>query len=728
MNRLGHALLAALTITTAIVPAHAQEAVPSAADAAADEAGSLGDIVVTAQKRAERILDVPIAIRAVQGEALVRAGVTDVNGLQNVAPDLNVVTNTIFTTFTIRGVSSQDIFETSDSAVTVNIDGEYLNRPVALNAALFDLDRIEVLRGPQGTLYGRNSTAGAVNIFANKPKLGRFEGSASASYGNYDAIQAQAAVNIPVGDTLAIRVAGQHAEHSGYRDNRPAGRGDDQNVEGARIGLQWEPDSRVSVYLAGEYVNVDQLPPSSYGIQVGLIGLPAGEAPSDIRFDFPRRGWPLEKLGNLDADQYAVRGEIDIDLDFATLSYVGGFRRIDMQSEVPLNGYVPAEFSFQNDKLDSDTQSHELRLTGDPAGAWFWQVGAFYMRETQSTRRGLYLDGPGAFIDYNYRDVISDSKSLFGQAVVPIVDGLSATIGGRYTWDRKKGTLNSITGFLPQRPLPTDPAAQITPFDEDWSKFTWNLGLDWKPRKDTLVYAKASSGYKAGGRDNSGPYDPEDLTAYEIGTKNRFDHGTLEVNASAFWYDYRDQQIQVFINTAIGNATRNAGKSTIKGIEVDFIKALSEADQVRFTVNYLDARFDRFLTVENVLGAPTRPVDLSGNRPTQAPRWTIVAGYDHRLELASGANISASAQTRFKSDYFLTAYNWEADRQKAYTQTDLSLSYNHVDDRFSVGAYVRNLEDTIPLTYSSFNGGGIDLYNFIFGQPRTYGVQASMRF
>ncbi|SUJ10322.1 Colicin I receptor precursor [Sphingomonas paucimobilis] len=167
--------------------------------------------------------DTPIAIRAIGGADLTKAQVTDVSGLQRLAPDLGITPDSVFTKIAIRGVSSQDISESADPALTVSIDGEYINRPVGLNANFFDLERIEVLRGPQGTLFGRNSTAGALNIVAAKPVLQSFEGSATAGYGNYDAIYATGAVNVPLGDTVAIRVAGLHNQHDGYVDNGPAG-------------------------------------------------------------------------------------------------------------------------------------------------------------------------------------------------------------------------------------------------------------------------------------------------------------------------------------------------------------------------------------------------------------------------------------------------------------------------------------------------------------------------
>src|SRR5260370_28094889 len=181
----------------------------------------LSEIVVTAEKRPNDAQRTPIAMDIVSGDLLAQKGITDLKGLSTVAPEVNIVTNTIYTQVGIRGVSSQDISETADPAITIGIDGDYLSHPVALNAAFFDITRVEVLRGPQGTLYGRNSTAGAINIVTNKPVLNEFAGSVSADFGNYSSVGTQGMVNIPIGDVLAFLAAFTTVKHDGYTNNDP---------------------------------------------------------------------------------------------------------------------------------------------------------------------------------------------------------------------------------------------------------------------------------------------------------------------------------------------------------------------------------------------------------------------------------------------------------------------------------------------------------------------------
>lgn len=721
----------------------------------------LEEIVVTATKVTTRLQDTPIAIRVVSGADLTKAAVTDVSGLQRVAPDLGITPDSVFTKIAIRGVSSQDISESADPALTVSIDGEYVNRPVALNANFFDLERIEVLRGPQGTLFGRNSTAGALNIVAAKPVLGSFEGSATAGYGNYNAIYATGAVNVPLGNDVAIRIAGLHNEHDGYVDNGSlAGKGDDANVDAVRGSILFAPGA-LEVYLAGEYVDVNQTGPVQYGLQVngatpGLTELPASVAPPatyptltqrlvpsfvDLPQTFDPASFPLGRRGNFKSQQYAVRGRVAYDFGPATLSYIGGYRHVDNQVILPQNGYLPEQFTFYNDRYDTRTHSHELRLNGGTQGSFVWQVGGFYFHENQIIARGLYLPLAGAFANFFYRPYVkSESKSAFAQATYWLVpDTLSFTGGVRYTDDKKNAEYINYGFFRTQNMVrpPADGSGagaviRYPSYAED--KVTWTAGVEYKPARDNMLYAKVSTGFKSGGFDLVGAFNAENLTAYEIGSKNRFLNNTLEFNASAFYYNYQDQQVQVYIDTTVGARTFNAGKSRVWGIETDTTVKLSPNDRVSLIVNYIDAKLQNFAgipapTLSNPpANVPRLTLDLAGNAPPQAPKWTIGINYNKSIDLGQGYELVANGFSRFKSEYYLTAFNYRGDRVEAFTTTDLSLELKLPGDTLSIQGYVRNVENNRVKTYAAFTGGGINIYNWNFGQPRTYGVQGTFRF
>jgi iron complex outermembrane recepter protein len=713
---------------------------------------SLEEVVVTAENRSVSAQRVPISLELVTGKTIQKQGVTDLLQLQNIAPSLNIVTNTIFNQINIRGVGSNDgSNEMSDQAVTVGIDGEYLNRPVALNAAMFDLDRVEVLKGPQGTLYGRNATAGAVNIIAKKPTQNR-EVEFGANVGNYSTLKLNGAFNLPLGKIAAIRVAGLLSKHDGYRESSGTGafngRIDNGNFWAVRAGLDLNPTKKLNIYLAGELNKTDQQAPSQYGVALGNIEAIKNTVPKTWTTTLPN-DFPVATAGFMKIDQQAIRGKISYNFGKAQLTYSGGIRAADMTGYQPLNGFIPETFSFYND-LSYNTQSHELRLNGESAKL-NWQIGGFYGKENQDVRRGLFLPsaagafgGQVPFLNFFFRDVTSTSSAIFGQATYNVNEKLGLTLGLRNTTDKKTrsgadlasapfGPPSIIRFFYPN--VPTSPSqAGLKPLtgvmlENSWNQTTYTAGVEYKADANKMLFAKVSRGYKAGGFDNIGEYDPEQLIAYEIGTKNKLAGNKLKLNASFFYYDYSNQQVSVFINTAVGGGIKNAGKSSIKGFDLELEYAISKNDRLKLTANLLDAKLDnlRIFTNITVGGAAATEQILDGNRPVQAPTTTLTARYDHDFKVGKGT-LNAGVQTLFKSDYYLQPYNLAMDKQEAYTKTDVNLTYTTGNGKYDIGLYAQNLEDNRIKTYASVNGGTINIYNWIFGSPRLMGLQANVRF
>lgn len=709
-----------------------------------EENGVLGEVIVTAENRAVSAQRVPITLDLVPGREIKRQGASDLLQLQNLAPGLNIVQNTIFNQINIRGVGSNDgAAELSDQAVTIGIDGEYINRPVALNAALFDLDRIEVLKGPQGTLYGRNATAGAVNIIAKKPTDAK-EIDLSVSYGNYNSIKANAAINMPLGKKAAVRVAGMLAKHDGYRDGGSiVGKIDNGNVWATRLGLSLNPAKALSIYVAGEYSKTDQLAPSQYGVDVSRADTTLkGQVPSRWTTSLPK-DYNVATAGFVKIDQSALRGRIAYKVGHATITYTGGFRDVDMSGYQPLNGFVPETFSFDN-SLAYQTQSHELRVNGE-SGKLIWQAGGFYGNEDQNVARGLILpiaagafQGKVPYLNFFNFDVNSKTTAAFAQATYNVTEKFGITAGIRNTTDKKSRDGATLTRapfgppgtpayFYPNPPARTDDGMTAISGEGDWNKTTWMVNMDYKIDNTKMLFAKVSTGYKAGGFDNYGAYDPEELTAIEVGTKNKFMDNKLRLNASVFNYDYKKQQVSVFINTTVGGAIQNAANTKVFGLEVDGEWQATKSDRLRATANFLKAEFGDFPTTINKVGANAEVVNLKGNSPIQAPKWTIIAGYDHTFKLGKG-NLNAGIQTMFKSEYYLAAYNFAMDKQSAFTKTDIQVTYSTQKGNWEVAAFVQNLEDTRVINFTGFTGGTINIYNWIFGNPRLFGARVNYRF
>ncbi|MDZ7878576.1 MAG: TonB-dependent receptor [Saprospiraceae bacterium] len=720
------------------------------------ESGTLGELVVTAENRSVSAQTVPISMDLVSGKTLLRQGITDLAGLQNLAPGLSIVTNTVFNQIVVRGVGSHDgAAELSDQAVTVGIDGEYINRPVALNAAMFDLDRVEVLKGPQGTLYGRNATAGAINIIAKKP-TDRTEIDVNATYGNYNTIKTNAVVNLPLGKKAAFRVAGMLSKHDGYRQSSGTGAYvgglDNGNVWAVRAGLMVNPIKNLSIYVAGEYNKTDQLSNSAYGVNMTAEAAKdttlKGQAPTKWTTTLPK-DFPVATAGFLKNDQGAVRTKITYDLGKAKLTYSGGYRDVELLSYQPLNGFIPETFSFHND-LKYQTQSHELRINGE-SNKLIWQAGVFHGSETQNVARGLILaavkgafGGKAPFNNFFIREIDSKTTGVFGQATYQVTEKFGITAGLRNTWDDKNRTASDLAAgpmppnanvtrfFYPEVPTSMTqtgmrPTASTLPNSGSWNKLTYLLNFDYKIDDSKMVFAKWSTGYKAGGFDNIGNYDEENLRAIEIGTKNKFLDNRLRLNASVFNYAYQGQQVSVFISTAVGSQIKNAGNSSYTGVEFDGEMAFTKADRVKFTINYLDASFGDFTLDRQRIATTTEKVNVKGNSPIQAPKWTLIAGYDHDFEIG-GSNLNVGVQTMYKSDYFLSPFNFEMDRQKAFTKTDAFITYTAKNSNWDIGVFAQNLEDNRVITNTSFNGANINGFSWIFGSPRLFGLQANYHF
>jgi iron complex outermembrane receptor protein len=772
-------------------------------------------IIVTAQHRQQDLQDVPIRIDVVSAEELEDAGFSSANDLSAVAPVAQVQQDQGEVNVFVRGVGT---IAGNDTAVVTNIDGEYINSPSVLGIAIFDLERAEVLRGPQGTLYGRNSTAGAVNFIARKPG-DEFSANASASYANYGSVRLDAGVDIPVGVGMGARAAAFYESRDGYVKHPSMGpanfgfqfpgygpqRSDDNSALGGRLAFLADDIGGFTFYLAGEY-SERQFTPQTFaytdlhrnppGANCSNAGWEQRIVPNDPNtYCIPISTNFLDNVnraeysasanppGEINQETWAVRGRVAYEFSpAATLSYIAGYREFEEDAITPLP-VVYTNYTFAN---SFQTQSHELRIAGEFDSGFNYQIGSFYFKEKGYSDGGFYLGSPidGFFLERYLRDTDSDSWSLFGQAEYPITDAITLVGGLRYTDNqRQEDWRDKCTGRpaeLEEYPL-IDPAQCFmagperrplgveNSFDTHHqnadNKLTWLAGVNYQPSPDTLVYAKVTTGFKAGGF-NSGfdsndepnpPYAPETNTAYELGWKqNLGNFGQHILNLTGFYYDYTNLQVSTIVSTEDGSITYNAGSATIWGIEADAAFELTENDFLSFTVNYLNSELNDLFASYNVycIAGPQCPqgpgaqditsvplypnadtdvpnpgTDYSGNRPGFAPEWIITAGYTHVVELGDAGSLTFDANTTFKSSYFTTFRNYADEKQTAFTQTNLQFEYQTADEVWSIAAFVRNLENVRPLTQSYFLAAGPDdIYNWQFGTPRLYGVRIGFQY
>lgn len=774
-----HKIYKKSVVTLAIVMAGSTTTSTSYAQ---ESATTLEEIVVTAQYRAQSLQDVPIAMSAFGGEDLDRSGVATLEDISRLAPDFVAINDLGAIRLSVRGIESGNgQNETSDQALTFNIDGEYINRVNFINSAMFDLERVEVLRGPQGTLYGRNATAGAVNAHAVRPSLEGVEGSISADFGNYSAQTLNAAINVPLGDTFAVRVAGMSTERDGYTEYNNLDQDlNDDDLQAARIGLLFEPNEDLSFYLAFETAeqeffasqvslnaNDGAFPNTSTSCTDGWVSLPAAPAlPAGQLACAPLNTNYLDGLvprenstflavapGPTTRDTDAIRGEIKYSLDSAQVSYRFGYR----DGEQTTINAVPGLNFFRFEEMEM--HSHEIRVTGGNDSGLFWQTGLFYFKEELNNGGGLHApfgpttDAFGGWLNTSYRpDLVSESKAIFGQIEFPLSDELTLVAGARYTDDEKTGSIHTYSappgppfvhfspgGFDQMLPLLSEQEAAANNFyNIDFNSFdnqetTWTLGLNYAPDDSTLHFAKISKGYKAGGFDAINSFAPETVTAFEVGSRNSLGDSSI-LNLNAFYYDYTDLQTAVLLDTALGGQIFNAGEATIWGIEATYETSLTDNGVLTLTANYLNAEYDEFNPLEvnvqcvNGCGLNSVTFDASGNRMPNTPEFLLTASYEHTWSLQDG-EVVASIFARFKDDYQNSPHNMTDAIQEAYTQTDVNLGYFN-NRGWNVSLYVRNLEDERPISYFGFTSAGPnnDDFNWSLGAPRTFGVKVGYDF
>lgn len=748
------------------------------------ESGGLDEIVVTAQKREENLQNAAIAITAVGADDLARAGVTNAAQLTTVAPSLQI--SSVFgatSTFFLRGVGNFVTNALSDAAVIVNLDGVPLGRPTGVQGLFFDLERVEVLKGPQGTLYGRNATGGAINVITAKPKLGEVSGFVNLSYGNYKAVNLNGALNLPLGERTALRLAGQWSKRDGtYSD----GLGD-ENQKSIRATLRSEVNDNLTLTLTGDYTHMGGRGPGATlrnldeNERIGVTDPRAG-AVYAATLSFPAAAF-LQPMVNNDRQNNKLWGvmlQADLETSLGTVSLIPSHRETKLDLVTSAAGFVAP--TREKDKQTSV----ELRLVS-PAGARLAYVaGLFYFNETDRAMVNFNQQFFSAYVNIGPE---TDSYAAYGRLTYSVTDALRVSAGARYTIDRRKASIDTVNALVVcptlsavppvlcfgARTLPVQlglPAAfrapdgsvlpvvapngggsiivntpvSINP-SRTFRKPTWRVGVEYDVADRSLLYATFETGYKSGGffsTVDDPSFDPETINAITIGSKNRFLDNRLQLNLEAFWWTYKDQQVSHFSGNSRGGVdfvTENVGKTRIRGIEMEAKAQVTPTTQLSGTVQYLDARNTNFVyTSPASVGAPvtgcafTGPaagvftVNCSGRRPANSPEWTFTAGLEQHIPLGNYGDLTFNASTRYQSSSFTGTDLLPGSFQKGYFMTDLQLEYVTPDKNISIAAYVNNLENNNVVGFSQPHPRAPGLIIESLRLPRMYGLRAGLKF
>jgi len=723
----------------------------------------LQEIVVTAQRRSENLQKAALALSAVAGDALVKQSVTQATDLTRLVPSLQVAPASSFTQIYLRGIGTFGANAFAEQGVAFNLDGIYLSRPAAPAALFYDLERIEVLKGPQGTLYGRNASGGAVNVITAKPKLGENSGFLNTEYGNYNAFKTSGAINLALGEQWAARVSGQYARHDGYdRDGY-----DDEKTGALRGQVRYDNRAGFDATLMGDYGHVGGK--GSGGSIMPLIGngrLGPSDPATLAAYQQANPTSPVPQVvarndGFQDNNFYGAALTANAELGFAKLTVIPAWRQTDLNFLSYASGFLIRDIE------KSHQGSVEARLANH-TGPINWVVGGYWFKEHVNANQ--HYDQGSSLLQINS---LLDTQSLaaFGQATIDLTTHFRLTGGLRYTDDHKQQATDfsnsTFVGFVSPQTGNFTPNFLTIPANAQtnvhFRKATWKAGVEYDAGARNLLYASVATGFKSGalyaasGQNYSAP---ENLTAYTVGSKNRFLDNRLQLNVEAFWWDYKNQQVSHLgpveaASTPAGAiyspvfVTENAGAAKLYGAEAELQFKASEADIFAADIQWLHARYKQFAyyaysasgvtpavgcavaatnRIAATPGAAIYSVDCSGRQVVNAPDWTINLSYEHKFDLGHGAHLMLGADTRLQSASYVSIDYLPGGRQDTYTSSNAHLQFEPAGKRWSLTGFVNNLEDTtiFAASFQSPVKNGV-LYNQL-RPPRTYGVRASARF
>ena len=716
-----------LGLSLAATSVSAQTAPSIASAAPSQEAAQVGDIVVTAQRRSQNLQDVPITMNVMGAREVEQARIAQVTDVANRTVGLN------FDAFpasqprpAIRGIGSSDRGAAGDPSTAVFIDEVYMGRPAAVAFDAFDVARIEVLKGPQGTLWGKNVVGGAIHVVSQRPSLSGFDASVAATYGNYDRLDLAGFVNMPLGDRLALRLSGSSRTHDGYvRNTYLDNRVEDQDTKSLRAQLLFEPSDNLSIVLG-----VDGTRDRATAQARHTIGVDPSSATAAVwrpTIDHDRRTTRMDTNGHDQRDTYGVRLGVDWTFDRFVLSSISAYRWLDYDMFGDGDGGNPTTnaLNIRGDQIEKTRfGSQEVRLSALPGSRLAWVLG-LYAYHADTDRSDIFrLDSPpqpsGTFgtIDRYDQSNVTDSVAAFADATYAVTDRLNVFAGVRYSKDEKDYDVSnaSSTALLRASERFTVSASNA------WDQVTYRIGGDYDLADRIMAYGVISSGFKSGGFQDTAstgasaatPFEPETATNYEIGLKAQFFDRALLFNPSLFWTDYTDLQVRRTVG--FDTFTTNAGSARIKGFELTSRWAPVQGLSLGLAYAYNDARFRDLID---------NGQDYSGNRLTRNPRHKLTFSPAYERALASGAVISGAVDVQYESFIFDDIDNNDLNVRPAKTLVDARLGFTSPDGRWEASIWGKNLGDEVYITHQYILTGGQFAY---YGEPRTFGATLRWRY
>jgi iron complex outermembrane receptor protein len=740
--------LATIAIAFPALPVLAQE----------KRASGIQEVLVTARRREESLQDTPVAVSAFSEQFIENSFASNLDDMGKYAPNVVLDTQQFgggALNASIRGLSYDEVEKTYEPSVGVSVDGVFFSHNSGAMIDMFDIESIEILRGPQGTLFGRNTMGGTINIQRTRPSQD-FGAKLSLAAGSYDRRDVKARITGPLIDgVLAGKLGFYQLSADSHTDNFFTGKDDDGIDRQSFLGsLLWTPTENLDIQLNVDYLDDDSEFPGVLNLTLAgdaggngfcdLFGACASNSlvpaeASDFDVSFSQKPF----VSTVEAKTYSLN--VDWRLDSFTLTSITAYNELDeiLDQENtgavdrdpltlaldPLNG-EPFLTAFRDQHLEQWSQ--EIRLTSDFTGPLNFVAGLFYFKsdyELDPQTVGLF----GAEIDRFLAEQQLDSYAVYGEATYELTDKARLIVGGRYTYEEKELEINEVAlGFTCPDPNAPAGAEECRDPTVDFDNFSPRLGIDYHFSDTLMAYFTYSVGFRSGGwngraqtQSSIGPYDPETLDNFEVGIRSDWLDNRLRVNATVFHMKYDDKQEAIIRQSPVSLATEtlveNAASAKIDGVELEVQASLTPNLQFRSAVGYLDARFDEFLDNQGN--------DIKDQRHiSYTPEWTFSAGADYFLTLEDlGGEVILTTNYSWKDDYstdpVVDPLGFEREIIENYGEWDFSASYEHFigDKRLRVSAFLHDAFHDEGRIHRVTNAGG-----FVFGDQepgRTWGVE-----
>jgi len=759
---------------------------------------TLEEIIVTAEKRVENVQKTSISITAISADDIRNEALNTLGAAMKDVAGVEVASSITGGQIYIRGIGAYG----GEPSTAVLFDEVYSGRSVAISSAMYDIGRVEVLRGPQGTLYGRNATGGIVNVVSNNP-TDKLEILGNMQIGNFNLKHFDGAINIPLSEKWAARLAVLQETRDGYLSCGAA----DSNKLSARIKVlynasdkfsilatfdyNWEkdhgnntvpiPGSAGKLPMMGPPVGTPGVTMANYGWKVpdengdgmaddfgdpstwGGGGPPGGPGAAPIDRtpdgipDIVQTGWIVpggadawtndkwHPAGSFTSKQKIFSLKVDLDLNWAQFTLIPSYTDVySLNVDNMLLGIATSATGSLGTGQGGNRQQYtaEARLASPADSAFKWLVGYYGQKMPQED---VNQQDPTTYNDANWHFVNKRdpdmTMALFGQATVPITDWFRVTGGIRYSTDSNSTDYRyGNSQVSPSSPFYADTNGTGV-YDSGWLHYeqdvkstTYKAGVEFDPGENSMVYAQVSTGFKQGGMNMSVPpseYKPEELMAYEFGSKNRFMNSRMQLNLEGYYYKYTNMQAQMPARIPFGDTGTtqdvqkifNAKEGTNKGLDIELDYLITQNDKVNAALALVDAKYGELTLPSNPDFGGTEPFPLKGRQVAMSPDWVVKLGYEHTVNLENGAALTVGFDTKISDGYFTTAEQYLAGAwQDRYTRSNFNANYNTEDGKWVTSVWCKNLENHAQTNFI------VPFYRRFVNEPRTFGATISFRY